>query len=94
MLTLLFKLTRGSTEHLFLPEIALLPLDMWGYPVQVDLLIPQPEYALRAFVVLSLCFKASRFPCHPINWDNIAGTEYTASKIQMNLPSTILISCW
>lgn len=67
---------------------------MWGYLVQVDLLTPQPEYVLRAFVVLSLRFKASRLPCHPINWDNIAGAEYTASKIQMSLPSTILISCW
>lgn len=39
-LTLLFMLTKGSTEHLSLTQITLIPLGMRGYTVQVDLLIP------------------------------------------------------
>lgn len=67
MLTLLFMLARGSTEHLSLPKITLIPLDILGYMIQIDLLIPQPGHALRTSLILSLSPKASSLPHHPIN---------------------------
>lgn len=59
MLTLLFMLARGSTEHLSLPKIILIPLDILGYTIQIDLLIPQQGHALRTSLILTLSPKAS-----------------------------------
>lgn len=64
MLTLLFKLARGSTKHLSLPRIT---LDMLGYTVQIDILTPQSGHTLRTFLTLSLSPKASSLPQYPIN---------------------------
>lgn len=66
MLTLFFMFARGSTEHLSLPMITLIPLDMLGYMIQIDLLIPQLGCTLRTFPLLSLS-PTSRLPHHSIN---------------------------